>query len=52
MSRATKVDPRLAFVWATQLVASLSWFIAVLVYDSYEHGDGDELRKTGCSLRG
>ena len=33
------MDGRLAFVWFTQMVASVSWIIACYIYDSYEHGD-------------
>lgn len=33
------VDTRQAFIWATQMIASLSWFVCILIYASYEHGD-------------
>ena len=33
------VDTRQAFIWTTQMIASLSWFVCILIYASYEHGD-------------
>mmetsp|Transcript_12905 Transcript_12905/g.28509 ORF Transcript_12905/g.28509 Transcript_12905/m.28509 type:complete len:86 (-) Transcript_12905:556-813(-) len=33
------LDKRQLFMWVTQMVASLSWLAACLIYNSYEHGD-------------
>jgi len=33
------LSARMLFIWITQMVASLSWFIACLIYNSYDHGD-------------
>jgi len=40
-SRAGKkvLNARLLFIWMTQMLASLSWFTACIIYDSYGHGD-------------
>ena len=39
MSSGRAVKARFAFIWATQMVASVSWFVACMIYNSYEHGD-------------
>ena len=33
------VGKRQLFMWMTQMIASLSWFFACLIYKSYDHGD-------------